>query len=288
MGLPWYKWFVRDWLTSPTRFKLSMLERGLYREILDVHYAEGSIPADEKVLARMVAATPEEFAEAWPAVSVFFEPHDKDSSRLVNPRAAAVIKEQDKWQKNQRVNGSKGGRPKKTDGLAKRKRSQTESKPMGFENETQKKARARASESDTDTEQIEIQTPSNEGDTPKPPTADLVAQPKVLALGEHGWAKLTEDQLHKLTQSAGSVEEVNFQIGQFDRWVNDAPELKTKTNRKRKDRSPYDTIASWIARDKRDGKINTANGRNNHAEGPIERYPGIKQYIDEDVATLDF
>ena len=45
MSLPWYRWYAGDWLGSPTRLDMSLAERGMYRDLLDWHYAEGSIPA---------------------------------------------------------------------------------------------------------------------------------------------------------------------------------------------------------------------------------------------------
>ena len=112
MSLPWYRWYAGDWLGSPTRLDMSAAERGVYRDLLDWHYVEGSIPADETKLRRRLAVTDEEFAAAWPGVSRKFEADPDNSDRLINRRAADVIAETEEFYRKQVENGKKGGRPK--------------------------------------------------------------------------------------------------------------------------------------------------------------------------------
>ena len=111
-GLPWYRWYAEDWLASPTRLDMSLAERGMYRDLLDWHYAEGSIPAEETKLRRRLAVTDEEFAAAWSAVSHKFEPCTEDPDRLINRRATDVMAETETFLRKQAENGEKGGRPK--------------------------------------------------------------------------------------------------------------------------------------------------------------------------------
>lgn len=238
MSLPWYKWFVSDWRNSETRFRLSLAERGLYRELLDLHHAEGSIPSDKTTLRLMVGATAEDFDVAWANVAPLFHTHKSKPGRLVNDRALSVIAESEKYQKAQRVNGSRGGRPKKT-----------QPKPMGFENETQKKARARASESESDTD---VST-SNEVDTPKPPSGALSPPaPKRQVFGEFGWVQLSEQEVQKLHDRVG-IETAADYAARFDQWVEEAPNAKHSGVR-RKDRNAYASILNWIDRDQKEGK----------------------------------
>lgn len=112
-ALPWYKWFCAKWLSSERRFTLTLAERGAYRDLLDLHYAEGSIPKNPWVLSGFLGVSLEEFNSVWPKVSQCFEPHPDNPDRLVNTHAIDLLSEQCKLQKRQSSNGSKGGRPRK-------------------------------------------------------------------------------------------------------------------------------------------------------------------------------
>ena len=109
--LPWCKWYPTDWLASGTRLDMSAAERGVFRDLLDYQYAEGSIPADEVALQRRCAVTTEEFQSTWPAVSKKFIPHPEEAGRLINERAAGVIAESQAISESQVEKGKKGGRP---------------------------------------------------------------------------------------------------------------------------------------------------------------------------------
>lgn len=82
-----YPWYVPDWQSSETRIKLSLAQRGLFRELLDHCHSEGSIPDDMVLLARMCAASLKEVKRLFPALRDQFV---KEGNRLVNPKAAEV------------------------------------------------------------------------------------------------------------------------------------------------------------------------------------------------------
>ena len=67
-SLPWYRWFCADWLSSETRLGMDLAARGVYRDLLDYHYQEGSIPAEPAVLARFLGVGMDEFGAAWKQV----------------------------------------------------------------------------------------------------------------------------------------------------------------------------------------------------------------------------
>lgn len=71
---PWFKWFPAAWLSSETRLTMSVLERSVYRDLLDCCYERGSIPSDPVLLAKLADVTQDQFAEAWPKVSQKFIP----------------------------------------------------------------------------------------------------------------------------------------------------------------------------------------------------------------------
>lgn len=106
--LPWYQWFHRDWLMDEARADMNLSERGLYRDCLDLNYANGSIPADPSVLFRLLAVDREEFDAAWVKVSEYFEPTEWDATRLTNSRANEVMGENKEYRKAQSDHAKKG------------------------------------------------------------------------------------------------------------------------------------------------------------------------------------
>lgn len=75
-------WFPRDFIASTLGWRL--LDRALYRCLLDAQWELGSLPDDHEELTLIAGATPSEFAAAWPRVSSKFEAIA--SGRLVNIR----------------------------------------------------------------------------------------------------------------------------------------------------------------------------------------------------------
>ncbi len=113
---------------------LSMLEHGAYNLLLDRYYAtEQGVPADQAHrLAR--ARSKEEKAAVDAVLAEFFT---LSGGLYVKNRVEEEIEKANKSIEAARLNGRKGGRPKKPDGLSER----TQEKPNGFllgsENKTQ-------------------------------------------------------------------------------------------------------------------------------------------------------
>lgn len=51
-----YPWYIADWRNSETRLSLSLAARGLYRELLDYCYMEGSLPPNRELLETIAGA----------------------------------------------------------------------------------------------------------------------------------------------------------------------------------------------------------------------------------------
>lgn len=84
-----YPWYIADWLSSRRRAVMTLEERGLYRDVLDLCYQHGSVPANERVLRRMVGCDEEEFGRAWPAVrQCLVEGNDGE---LTHPRVQEIL-----------------------------------------------------------------------------------------------------------------------------------------------------------------------------------------------------
>jgi uncharacterized protein YdaU (DUF1376 family) len=86
-----YPWYIGDWKQSETRITLTLEQRGLYRELIDHCYAEGSIPSDRDMLLKLTASSSREFDRAWPAVRKLFQ--DIGNGRLCNRKVQDLLPE---------------------------------------------------------------------------------------------------------------------------------------------------------------------------------------------------
>lgn len=64
-----YQWYPGDWASDGLVRTLSFEERGLYREMLDVQWTDGDLPADDTRCARAFGLTVEEFQRIFAAFS---------------------------------------------------------------------------------------------------------------------------------------------------------------------------------------------------------------------------
>lgn len=68
-----YPMYVADWVRSETRIKLSSAGRGMFRELLDYCWIEGSLPNDVRALKSISGGTDKEFAAEWPVMERCFD-----------------------------------------------------------------------------------------------------------------------------------------------------------------------------------------------------------------------
>jgi hypothetical protein len=112
VDVTYYEWSVIRWLASDTRAMLDPAGRGIYREIIDLCYTQGSIPKDLELLARKVDCTEEQMRRVWPIIAKHFKANKKDTSVLINhaisTRRNAIIH----YHVQQKRNGVQGGRKK--------------------------------------------------------------------------------------------------------------------------------------------------------------------------------
>ena len=64
--LPYYKWFWQDWRANRKIQRMTYIEKGLYRELLDECWVEGFIPDDIEELADICGCPKEIMANAPP------------------------------------------------------------------------------------------------------------------------------------------------------------------------------------------------------------------------------
>lgn len=85
---------------------MSWQAKGLYRELLDEFWAEGSLPLDHGELADICGCSAEEFEIYWPQISGCWE---LTEDGLVNAKMDTVRTETDTIRANRARSGSKGG-----------------------------------------------------------------------------------------------------------------------------------------------------------------------------------
>lgn len=87
---PWFPFYAGDWLTDEAVTVMGLAAQGAYIRLLAYHWREGSLPADEEALRRMVGAAPDEWSEIWQQMRGAFREHAP--GRLVNQRMLGMLK----------------------------------------------------------------------------------------------------------------------------------------------------------------------------------------------------
>ena len=110
VALPYYKWFWQDWRANRAVQRMTYIQRGIYRELLDECWAEGFIPDDIEKLADICGCPPEVMADAWQVLSKCFEP--AGDGVLINEKLHTLRTDKDAERARKAANGSAGGKAK--------------------------------------------------------------------------------------------------------------------------------------------------------------------------------
>lgn len=100
-----YSWFPADWLQSTTRLEMTAEQRGIYRDLLDHHYSEGSLPSNEKALRMIAGVTDKEWKRSSSLVLSKFTERE---GRLYNRKAEEVLNSKKEWHEKQSKSGRDG------------------------------------------------------------------------------------------------------------------------------------------------------------------------------------
>lgn len=114
---PAYQWYVADARNDEIYMLMTYEQRGIYRELLDHQWVNGSVPADPALLAALLHMDLERFRQVWPLIMGKFQPHQE--GRLLNAKLEAQRRELDAYIEEQRRRGATGGR-RRADQLANR------------------------------------------------------------------------------------------------------------------------------------------------------------------------
>lgn len=130
VSLHYYEWDVARWSTSQTRDVLDATGRGIYRELLDRCYIQGSIPADPVLQSGIAACTVEQMERYWPLMKHHFRTRKNAPGKLENPFANvfrkqfyAYTKQQAKNRSNRRTHKSNADSDIRNDGCTDVQRS---------------------------------------------------------------------------------------------------------------------------------------------------------------------
>ena len=90
MSVGWVRWFPSDWRGSLRVGEMSLAERGLYRDLLDIQASQGGpFEFDAARLARQVRCERRELEKLWTTVSTMFE--QDGGGRWFNAKMQAEI-----------------------------------------------------------------------------------------------------------------------------------------------------------------------------------------------------
>ena len=104
--LGYYKWFWQDYRADRNVQRMDYIARGLYRELLDECWVEGSLPNEPESLAELCDCPIDVLANAWQVLSKCFDLVD---GRLVSPVIESLRTEQDALRVKRQESGRLGG-----------------------------------------------------------------------------------------------------------------------------------------------------------------------------------
>ena len=135
MSSPWMPLYVADYLADTRR--LSMAEHGAYMLLIMEYWRNGGLPDDERRLARIVGATPDEWLQVRDNVAELFQPgwrHKRIDAELAKSRdkseaakASASRRWESKGNANAHANAHANAMPTQCEGNANAMLSQSQS-----------------------------------------------------------------------------------------------------------------------------------------------------------------
>lgn len=108
--LGYYKWHWQAWRANRRVQRMTCLQKGIYRELLDECWADGSIPDDISALADIAGCTEQELTDAWQLLSKCF--YEVTPGRLTNRKLEEQRTETDALRATRSRAGEAGGKQK--------------------------------------------------------------------------------------------------------------------------------------------------------------------------------
>lgn len=137
--MPWYRWLVRDYRANRKVQRMGYVARGLYRELLDEQWLEGTLPEDVGVLADICGCPVRVMEKAWPEIAPCFRVID---GRLINDKLESLRTEQDAVRVKRIEAGRLGGIAKQKVANARHMPEAAQHLPISRAEEEQSRGRA--------------------------------------------------------------------------------------------------------------------------------------------------
>lgn len=110
---PAFQFYPKDWLSDGHVREMGREGRGLYMDMLSLLWVDGSLPSDMGRLALRANIPLKRLRALWPKVSPCFV---VDGENLRQSRLEEERSKQEAFREKQARNGSKGGKPKRSNG----------------------------------------------------------------------------------------------------------------------------------------------------------------------------
>ncbi|HJR06631.1 MAG TPA: DUF1376 domain-containing protein [Pyrinomonadaceae bacterium] len=110
---PAFQYYPRDVLMDPRVAAMTLEEFGAYWTLMSYIWLEGSLPLDEKNLARILRVTPDEFRALWPALEKLFR---VKGDKITSPELDEQRLKQSEWRTKSAEGGRKSGEVRRLKG----------------------------------------------------------------------------------------------------------------------------------------------------------------------------
>jgi uncharacterized protein YdaU (DUF1376 family) len=104
---PSMPWYVKDWLSSEDRARMTYEARGVYRDLLDYAWLHRGIPTNKRTVANWLGITERKLALLWGMMAHCW--HEQDD-RYINRKQEEVRQELDDYREGKREAGRRGGK----------------------------------------------------------------------------------------------------------------------------------------------------------------------------------
>lgn len=110
---PAFQWYPKDYMTDERVLQMTHTEKGIYVDLMNVCWLEGSLPLETVALAGILKLPLRRFTKLWETSIVRQCFQLQDDGRLHHKRLDAEREKQSKYRGTRAENGRKGGRPRK-------------------------------------------------------------------------------------------------------------------------------------------------------------------------------
>lgn len=121
-------WYVKDWIASEDRARMTYEARGVYRDLLDYSWLHHGLPTDHTTIANWLGISLRKFGLIWGMIAACFQEED---GRYVNRKQEEVRQDLDAYRVRKQEAGRAGGKKRAANqAQSKQTPSTASSKPL--------------------------------------------------------------------------------------------------------------------------------------------------------------